>query len=246
MSAGAGRSAKSVYVSGARRVRSGLSSAGALPALDRWAGRSRSGTWVRSLLSIYDVGELAALDVPWWTFESSALVDAFLRGRRGARVFEWGSGASTLWLARRSASVTAVEHDGAWAAEVRGLLGAAPSVDLRVVPAVPARGVPGEARSQKEGATDLDFRAYVDTIDEVGGRFDLVVVDGRAREECLVRALAHLADDGLVVLDNVERARYRAAIAAITPAPEVQWTRGLTPGLPYPTRTALLRPAARG
>jgi hypothetical protein len=236
-------SAKSAYVSAARAARSGLRSAGALPALDRWAERSRAGTWARSLLSIYDVPELAALDVPWWTFDAAALVDAFLAGRRQARVFEWGSGASTLWLARRSASVVAVEHDPLWAAEVRSLLPGSAAVDLRTVPAAPARGVPGEVRSQKPGATQLDFRAYVDIIDEVGGTFDVIVVDGRAREECLLRAMPHLAVDGLLVLDNVERRRYRDALRSLTPAPAVQWTRGLTPGLPYPTGTALIRPA---
>jgi predicted O-methyltransferase YrrM len=233
---------KSSYVGAARAARSGLRSAGALPVLDRWASRSRTGTWARSLLAIYDVGELAALDVPWWTFEASALVDAFLAGRREARVFEWGSGASTLWLAKRSASVTAVEHDEAWATEVRGLLAEDAAVDLRVVTAPPARGLPGEVRSQKAGATEVDFRAYVEVIDEVGGPFDLIVVDGRAREECLARAMPHLAPDGMLVLDNVERRRYRDAVRALDPAPAVQWTRGLTPGLPYPTGTALLRP----
>lgn len=235
-------SAKSTYVTAARALRSGLGSAGVLPRLDRWAEQSRTGTWARSLLSIYDVSELAALDVPWWTFESAAVVDAFLAGRRTARVFEWGSGASTVWLARRSASVVAVEHDPEWADEVRRLLPAGAAVDLRVVPAAPARGLPGEIRSAKEGAQDLDFGAYVAMVDEVGGPFDLMVVDGRAREACLARALPHLAADGLLVLDNVERRRYRDAIAGHGRQVEVRWTRGLTPGLPYPTRTALLRP----
>lgn len=235
-------SAKSRYVSAAHGLRSGLRSAGALGHLDRWAERSRYGTWARSLLSIYDVAELAALDVPWWTFESAEVVDAFLAGRRTARVFEWGSGASTLWLARRSASVVAVEHDATWADEVRRLLPDGAPVDLRVAPASPAVGAPGEIRSGKEGASGLDFRAYVEVIDGVGGSFDLIVVDGRAREACLARALPHLADDGLLVLDNVERARYRAAIAAHAAEVDVLWTRGLTPGLPYPTRTAVLRP----
>ncbi len=232
---------KSAYVRGARGVRSGLASTGALSALDRWAARSHTGSWARSLLSIYDVEELAALDVPWWTYDSAGLVDAFLAGRRGARVFEWGSGASTLWLARRSAEAVTVEHDGQWAEVVRGLLVQEGRVDLRVVPAVPATGAPGEVLSAKPGAEGLDFRAYVEVIDEVGGPFDLVVVDGRAREACLARAWPHLAEDGMIVVDNVERRRYREAIAGLAPEPAVTWTRGLTPGLPYPTRTALLR-----
>lgn len=232
---------KSAYVGGARVLRSGLRAAGALPALDRWAQHSRTGTWARSLLSIYDVAELARLDVPWWTFDSAAIVDAFLAGRRAARAFEWGSGASTLWLARRCASVVAVEHDEPWAQVVRDLLPEGAAVDLRAVAPVAASGAPGEARSAKPGWTGLDFRAYVDVIDEVAGPFDVVVVDGRARQACLPRALANVAGDGIVVVDNVERSRYRRAIAEHGAGVSVTWTRGLTPGLPYPTRTAILR-----
>ncbi|MGB8022297.1 MAG: class I SAM-dependent methyltransferase [Candidatus Nanopelagicales bacterium] len=238
---------KSAYVHAARATRSACSRAHVLPALDQWAGRSRNGVWARSLLAVYDIGDLSALDVPWWTFESAALVDAFLRGRRDARVFEWGSGASTVWLARRSASVVAVEHDERWAGEVRARLPEGAPVDLRVVPAEEAAaGAAGEARSSKPGATELDFRAYVDVIDEVGGTFDVIVIDGRARQACLASAVDHLAPDGIIVFDNVERARYRQAIAAIRPAMEVSWTHGLTPCLPYPTRTAILRPSLTG
>lgn len=240
-------SVKTAYVDGARAMRSALAAAGALPVLDRWAGVSRTGTWARSLLSIHDVDELVALDVPWWTFDAAALVDAFLVGRRTARVFEWGSGASTVWLARRAAWVVAVEHDEQWAARVRSLLDQHPvglraSVDVRTVVPGPATGAPGEVRSVKPGATGADFQRYVAVIDEVGGAFDLIVVDGRARAACLARALPHLAADGVLVVDNVERRRYREAIADLAPTMALTWTRGITPGLPYPTRTALLRP----
>jgi len=235
-------SIKSAYVSAARAARSGLSAAGVLPAFDRWSAHSRTGTWARSLLSIYDVEELAALDVPWWTFDSAGLIDAFLAGRRGACVFEWGSGASTVWLARRSERVVTVEHDVAWADVVRGLLPAGHAVDLQTVPAAPAVGSPGDVLSAKAGSEGLDFSAYVAAIDE-RGEFDLIVIDGRAREACLASALPHLARDGMIVVDNVERRRYRDAIAAAAEVADLDviWTRGLTPGLPYPTRTALLR-----
>ncbi len=234
-------SMKASYVRGARAVRSGLSATRVLPVLDSWAAHSRAGSWARSLLSIYDVEELVALDVPWWTYESAALVESFLVGRRDARVLEWGSGASTVWLASRSGQVVAIEHDSGWADVVRELIPHSAPVDLRTVPGTPAAGRPGEIRSEKAGARDLDFQSYVGAIDEVGGAFDLVVIDGRARAACLQRALPHLVDDGMIVMDNVERRRYREAIAALGTRVRVTWTRGLTPALPYPSRTALLR-----
>ena len=101
-------------------------------------------------------------------------------------------------------------------------------------PAGEDRGVAPE-----EGHGRLDFSRYVEQIDVVGGTFDLVVVDGRAREACLTAALPHLADNGLIVFDNSMRRRYRTAIAS-APVTEQEY-RGLTPTLPYPDQTSLLR-----
>ncbi|MBZ5737494.1 class I SAM-dependent methyltransferase [Nocardioides mangrovi] len=214
-----------------------LRSLGVLARLERRAPRSRVATWAVSLFAIYDIDELARLDVPWWTFDSIDHVADFLAGRPGARVFEWGSGASTLWLASRSGSVHSVEHDAGWAEALRPRLPA--NVDLTLVPptATPAPAI----GSAKPGHAGLDFSTYVAAIDETHGLFDVVVIDGRAREACLERAVGRLAPDGLIVFDNVDRQRYRDAIGALGGRLDVITTRGLTPALPYPTRTALLR-----
>ena len=78
-------------------------------------------------------------------------------------------------------------------------------------------------------------------VDDTDGTFDLVVVDGRARNACFHRAVPRLAPGGVLVFDNVDRQRYRDAIASSPVGVDVEWTRGLTPALPYPTRTALVR-----
>lgn len=227
---------KKLYVRLARALRAVLAATGLLGLLDRWAARSRTGAWIRSLLGIYDAADLVQLDTPWWTYAAADIVDARLAARPGARVFEWGSGASTVWLARRAARVTAVEHDVEWAELVRGMV--PENATVRVVrPETPAVPVVTSSRAGCEG---MDFSRYVAAI-EGEGPFDLIVIDGRAREACLVPALEHLHPDGVIVFDNVDRVRYRNAIAAVADRVDVRWTRGRTPGLPYPTRTALLR-----
>jgi hypothetical protein len=230
---------KQVYVSVTRIGRRLMARVGLLSLMDRWASRSRWGLWLRSLLSVYDLEDLLRHDVPWWTFKASDRVADFLATRPGARVFEWGSGASTVWLSRRAGSVTSVEHDGGWADIVRPVLPG--NAEVRVVEPVPANGRAGQVLSAKPGFEGLDFRAYVDSLDDTEGAFDLVVVDGRARNACFHRAVSRLAPDGVLVFDNVDRARYRSAIASSPIPVEVEWTRGLTPALPYPTRTALVR-----
>ena len=233
---------KNVYVTTTRLLRRLLAGTGLLRLLDRWAARSRTGLWLRSLLSIYDLGDLLPHDVPWWTFRSADIVERHLAERPGARVFEWGSGASTAWLSRRAASVTSVEHDAAWAEMVRPVLPL--NADVRVIEPVGSTGGAEVVRSARAGFEGLDFSAYVDALDATSGDYDLIVVDGRAREACFAKAVSRLAPGGVLVFDNVDRERYRDAIAAAPVAVEVEWTRGLTPALPYPTRTALVRRAA--
>lgn len=227
---------KQLYVRCLRLIGTLLRVAGVLDLLDRMAPRSRAATWARSLFAIHDIDQLARLGVPWWTFDSADRIAAFLDQRLGARIFEWGSGASTLWLAARAGTVHSVEHHAGWAADLMPRLPA--NVVLEVVEPTETR-TPAVG-SKKLGHGGLDFSAYVDAIDHTTGTFDVIVIDGRAREACLAKAVTRLAPGGVIVFDNVDRQRYRAAIASLGAQVEVTMTRGLTPALPYPTRTALL------
>lgn len=212
--------------------------------LARWAASPRrSVRHVRSMFAIHDVDDMIGLDLAWWSYRAIDAVEAHLAARGGdAVVFEYGAGASTAWLARRSASVTSVEHDVGFADYLRPLLAAdrevAGRAEVRLVPAVPtvAPAVP----SQRRGHAGLDFSNYVRAIDAVEGSFDLVVVDGRARVACVRQALPRLAPTGLLLLDNADRDEYRGVVEDPTLAVEV--LRGATPCLPYPTSTALIRP----
>jgi predicted O-methyltransferase YrrM len=225
------------YVGAAHRAVGVLERTGA----DDWLARrpNRIVRHVWSLSTIYDVERMARLDLPWWTYPASREVDAFLGSLDGgARVFEFGSGASTVWLARRAGEVHSVEHDEPFVERLRPLLEPFAQVHLYAVP--PTDRTPSStAVSQRSGHEDLDFEAYVSTIDEVGGQFDLIVVDGRARATCLERAVPHLGPGGIVVFDNAGRDRYQAAIQAS--GLTVDMRRGWAPSLPYREATALLR-----
>lgn len=231
--------AKSAYASGARGVGRALTRVGVLgqepPPRDR-----RWRHWAFSLTRAHDSLAIAELDVPWWTYDAIDAVEAWITGHDGpVRAFEWGSGASTLWLARRVEAVTTVEHHRGFAEHIAPALAEHPAITSLVVE--PVTSADPAVPSAKEGHGGLDFAAYVAAIDDAGGPFDLVVVDGRAREACLVAALPHLADGGIVVFDNTRRRRYREAMAA---APvTVERHAGLTPTLPYPDETSICRPA---
>jgi hypothetical protein len=192
---------------------------------------------VRTLFAIHDLDDMISLDLPWWTYRAAGRVEEFLAEHDGkARAFEYGSGASTLWLARRAGEVHSVEHHAGFAEFLGERVDGCSNVDLRYVPARPA-GPVVIAPSRRFGHRNLDFVDYVRAIDAVDGEFDLIVIDGRARVDCFRRALPRLAPDGMIVFDNFNRRRYRNVLLD---GLNVARLRGAAPCLPYPSLTALL------
>ena len=232
---------KSAYVRAVRGLRHAADRTGSLSAMET-SGRP----WVRhlrTLLAIYDVEDQASLDIPWWTYQAIREVEAFLATRRDCRVFEYGSGASTLWLSRRAQFVHSVEHDRDFARRMRGLLDGVHNVALHEVAARPSSGHQHAVTSGRSDQRGLDFAEYVETIDRVGGRFDLVVVDGRARVACLHRALPRLTAGGMVLFDDARRRRYRSAWKV--DGAEISLLAGAKPCVPYRAVTAVARVTGR-
>lgn len=212
---------------------------GLLAYLDRHQDR-RLFQYVRSLFSIYDVDDMVQLDLPWWTFRATRYVEEFLRQRNGgAIVFEYGPGASTVWLAKRAHRVTYVEHDETFAAVVQRLVKSAGNVSGGLVKPVQCQNAGIACSSGRKGYEDFDFANYVAAIRNAGGPFDLIVIDGRSRSSCLKEAVKHLKPDGAILFDNSWRSRYRPAIEGS--GLEGQVFRGLAPALPYFEETTILR-----
>lgn len=230
------RAIKSGYATTARGLGAVLTRVGVLddvpPDRDR-----RLRHWLNSLVRVHDSLAIAELGVPWWTYRAIDVVDAWLLARPGPiRVFEYGSGASTFWLAERADEVITVEHHPGFSEIIGPALADVSGVTFRFVPA-PSDG-PVRIGSAKPGNAGLDFYDYVHAIDDESGDFDVVVIDGRAREACLEVAASRLTPGGIVIFDNTRRRRYREAIEAS----ELTERRlpGLTPTLPYPDQTSIL------
>lgn len=232
------QAAKSAYVATIRALTSVARSTGLLGYLERNRA-SRTSLYLRSLFSIYDAEDLARLDLPWWAFGAIDHVEAILR-RRGKDMvaFEYGSGASTLWLARRCRAVYSVEHDSEWAERTRALCEAHDNVEILAVPPA-ALNPTTRCRSGRTGWQEHSFDDYVESIRRYPFLFDLIVVDGRCRAECLEETHAKLSDGGLIVFDNSNRRRYRDAADRLPLQRRV--FRGLVPGLPIPGETTVFQ-----
>lgn len=225
---------KSWYVSLMRSLRRLLASAGLLDALDSRID-SRSWGWLRSLLSIYDFDDFCKLKKPWWVYEATDLVEHFLVARGGeVEILEYGSGASTIWLAKYASTLHSIEHDEAFYEYLRRKP-LSEVIHLHLYKPIPgATGLQSERREWR----NHDFSKYVQAEDVPAGLFDLIVIDGRCRLACLRVACKRLKPDGLIVFDNSSRRRYAAGLAG---APlSILKVKGLAPSLPYREETSLL------
>jgi hypothetical protein len=123
---------------------------------------------------------------PWLTYPAVR----FLEGRIRAefRVFEYGSGSSTLWWSQRVASVVSCDHHRPW-------------YDL-----MKQKMPPNVVYVHRALEPDGD---YCREINNHAPGFDLVVIDGRDRVNCARQSAGRLSDAGVIVWDNAERERYR-------------------------------------
>jgi hypothetical protein len=151
---------------------------------------------------------------PWVTFEAARILERRLP--RSARVFEYGSGGSTLFFARRGDRVVSVEHDRTWFEEVRSAVAGLPGVEVVLAEARPPRNHAetafASATKAFAGQTFIDYVTVVDRFPDHS--FDLLVVDGRARPSAFFRGEPKVRVGGLVLLDDSERSGYQPAVAA--------------------------------
>ena len=179
--------------------------------------------WVRGQR---DGASPMADESPWMTFPALAFLKEVLRP--DMRVFEWGSGGSTLFFARRAKQVVTVEHNAEWAEKVRAACAAHSHV---LIEHIPPDDVPPTADFDPTdpaaffSSESTSFRRYATHIAAFpDAHFDLVVVDGRARPSCLQQAIPKLKPGGTLVLDDAERPCYARACSLLDAWPMKDFT----------------------
>lgn len=118
---------------------------------------------------------------PWIPFTAQRALARTLR--RDFRVWEIGSGFSTLWLSDRVAQVTSIEASREWHERLSAII-------------------------REERITNVDLRRewradqMADFSELPDGSLDLLFIDGGPRGLCLERGFAKVRSGGYVYLDN--------------------------------------------
>jgi hypothetical protein len=152
---------------------------------------------------------------PWIAFAAIRFLESILR--KDMRVYEYGSGGSTLFFAARVQEVISTEHNKDWYLKVseeiikKGLS----NCNLRLFEPVQAPTAvqnasdPDSYSSGDEQYRGMSFREYASSINSYpDGYFDIVFIDGRARPSCFKHAESKIKHGGYLILDNAETPYY--------------------------------------
>ncbi|MCA1990568.1 MAG: class I SAM-dependent methyltransferase [Coleofasciculus sp. S288] len=129
--------------------------------------------------------------VPWYTYPAIEFLENKIS--KNFRVFEFGSGNSTLWFAERALEVVSVENDANWFSYIRE---SQPfNVELYLI--------------------EEEHQYAAKIIEYPEKYFDVIVIDGINRNKCVEYGISRLKDDGLIVFDNTDDRRHNEGIVLL-------------------------------
>lgn len=155
--------------------------------------------------------------IPWFTFPAVEFL--IERLNKEMIVFEFGSGNSTLFFADRVREIYSVEHDTGWFEKV-----------LKSLP----------SNSHLHLVESKTSQSYLEPIRSENKKYDIIIVDGIFRNECMVESLKHLSENGIIILDDSERKEYLEGVSQVE---EKGFKRlnfwGISPGYLYRKATTI-------
>lgn len=124
--------------------------------------------------------------IPWCTYSFIKFIEPRLK--KDFTVFEYGSGNSTIWYANRVKEIISVENDETWFNVVSKLL--------------PSNAKLIYSRLEYDGE-------YCRMVKNQNKKFDIIIVDGRDRVNCVKHSLDFLTQTGIIIFDNSNLEKYK-------------------------------------
>jgi hypothetical protein len=123
--------------------------------------------------------------IPWITYPAINFLNSRLNNE--LNLLEFGSGNSTLWFSKRVKRVFSVEHNKAWFEKVKEQI----------------------PKNVSLFYSELDYDGeYSKQPIESDLKFNIILIDGRDRNNCVFNSIDKLTEDGIYIFDNSQRERY--------------------------------------
>lgn len=127
--------------------------------------------------------------IPWCTYPFIKFIEPRLK--KDFTVFEYGSGNSTIWYAKKVKQIISVENDDAWFKVVSKIL--------------PANAKLIYIKSDIDGE-------YCRSVIKQNSKFNIIIIDGRDRINSIKFSVNQLTDDGIIVFDNSQIEKYKEGL----------------------------------
>lgn len=118
--------------------------------------------------------------LPWFTYSAIEYLNQL--NLQNLKIFEWGSGNSSLYFSKRASVVYSVENNPEWYNTVKN-----------------------KAYGNNYIFLEKDKERYVNIIADFDILFDIIIIDGGEREECANICTQYLSGNGMIILDNSDR-----------------------------------------
>lgn len=133
------------------------------------------------------------LEIPWFSYAAIDFLEGFLKPEM--EVFEYGSGGSTIFFARRVKSVFSIEDNPAWYELVTNRLRERTVDNARLL----------LCPFDFKNPVDFEQSEYFNALPDQ--KFNVLVIDGseewtQVRPKCFQRAEAHVKPGGIIVVDD--------------------------------------------
>lgn len=153
-----------------------------------WNGYLKDTGWINSFIQQKSL-DSDGKPIPWISYPCIEFIQNRLN--KNLTIFEYGSGYSTLFYADRVSDVISVEHDEDWYLKIKSTI--PENVNLHFC----------------ELIYGGQYSQFITTIDR---SFDVVIIDGRDRVNCINNSINSLSDTGVIILDNSEIIDYKPGI----------------------------------
>jgi len=144
--------------------------------------------WLRSFEKNMPVDK-SGNPIPWFTYSMIHFLSE--RTDENMKVFEFGSGNSTIWWSNRVSRVFSCEHSKKWYNKI--------------------------VKKSPNNVTYLLSEKYKNKYESLikipEDRFDVVVIDGKRRQECAKKSISKLKKNGVIVWDDTHRESYKSGIS---------------------------------
>jgi len=128
---------------------------------------------IRHTSSINHNGE----PIPWLTYPAIEYINQY--NLKEMSVFEFGSGNSSRFWAKKAKKVISIENDIKWFTYVKNYISGNQDIYLKT-----------------------DKISYVNMLQELGLKYDIIIVDGEWRSACVEKAVDYLEEGGMIIIDN--------------------------------------------